>query len=383
MIYFDNSATTAIHKEALDTYMKTSQRFVGNPSSLHRLGENAHRLLSKGREQVAELLGVEPAEIFFTSCGTEGNNWVIKGTAIEKAPFGKHIILSSIEHPSVGKTCEQLEQLGFEVSHAPVDANGIIDVDALKGLLRPDTILVSTMAVNNETGSRQPILEISQVLAEYPTIHYHVDAVQAVGKIPVAEWLTERVDFVTLSAHKFHGPRGVGILYRKHGTKLAPLLTGGGQENNQRSGTENVPGIISTAKALRISLTDDEYKAERVRHLKNSLIDALKEFPKVSIYTNEASELSAPHIICFGLQGIRGEVMVHAFEEKDIYISTTSACSSKKKMNSSTLISMGVAKKDAETAVRISLDETNTMTEVEQFLTVFNQLYKKFAKLNG
>lgn len=382
MIYFDNSATTAIQRDVLDTYVKTSQRFIGNPSSLHRLGENAQNLLTKAREQVAGLLGVKTSEIYFTSCGTEGNNWVLKGTAFEKRPFGNHIIISAIEHPSVTKAAEQLIAQGFEVSILPVNGQGIIDANALKQLLRPETILVSTMAVNNEVGSVQPIIAISEILEDYPTIHYHVDAVQAIGKVPITTWLTERVDFVTLSAHKFHGPRGVGILYRKEGTRLSPLFAGGGQENNQRSGTENVPGNISTAKALRLTLTDSEWKIEKVRHLKDSLLSALSEYEWVSIYSSTEAATSAPHILCFGIRGIRGEVLVHALEEKDIYISTTSACSSKKKLNSSTLEAMDIPKKEAETAVRISLDENNTMTEVEQFLTIFNQLYKKFSKLN-
>ncbi|KAF1303908.1 cysteine desulfurase family protein [Enterococcus sp. JM9B] len=380
MIYFDNSATTPIFPQALDTYVKTSQRIIGNPSSLHDLGSQADRLLQQARKQIAELLSVAPGEIWFTSGGTEGDNWVVKGTAIEKQTYGRHMIISSIEHPAVSETAAQLQELGFDISIAPVDAAGFVDVAALEKLIRSETILVSIMAVNNEIGSIQPIREISEVLKNHPKIHFHVDAVQAITKVPQEKWLTDRVDFATFSAHKFHGPRGVGFIYWRKGRKIAPLLTGGGQEQNHRSGTESVPGIVAMAKALRLSL---EKKAERPQHvqlLKTYLHTALAAYDKVTIFSEE--ENFAPHILCFALKGIRGEVMVHAFEEKQIYLSTTSACSSRKKMASSTLHAMHVPNALATSAVRISLDESNTMAEVEQFLIIFNQLYQKFSKIN-
>ena len=361
LIYFDNSATTSIHRLALDAYVKTSQTIMGNPSSLHRLGTQASRLLQEARKQIAALLNVHSEEIVFTSGGTEGNNYIIKGTAYEKQYFGKHILLSAIEHPSVSETCEQLAKQGFEISRIPVDKHGFVQLDELKKLIRKDTILVSIMAVNNEVGSIQPIQEISQLLAEYPKIHFHVDAVQAIGQIPTAEFLTERVDFATFSAHKFHGPRGVGFIYKKQGRKIQPLLAGGGQEQNQRSSTENLPAIVAMAKALRL------------------LRDALSKYQEVVVFSGD--ENFTPHILCFALEGIRGEVLVHALEEKEIFISTTSACSSRKKMASSTLHAMNVEDKLAKCAVRISLDESNTMAEVEQFLIVFRQLYQKFTKV--
>lgn len=380
MIYFDNSATTPIFPQSLDAYIKTSQRIIGNPSSLHDLGNQANRLLQQARKQIAELITVTPDEIYFTSGGTEGDNWVLKGTMIEKREYGNHMIISGIEHPAVSETAEQLKSLGVEVSIAQVNNQGFVIVDELKKLIRKDTVLVSIMAVNNEIGSIQPILEISELLKEYPKIHFHVDAVQAIGKVSLSEWLTERVDFATFSAHKFHGPRGIGFIYWKKGRRLAPLLNGGGQEKNQRSGTENVPAIVAMAKALRIALDRKLQKPDHTKHLKEALINALKAYEKVTIFSE--GEDYAPHILCFSLKGIRGEVLVHALEEKQIFISTTSACSSRKHLASSTLHAMHVPDDLATSAVRISLDESNSMAEVEQFMIIFKQLYKKFSTIN-
>ncbi len=380
MIYFDNSATTPIFPQSLDAYIKTSQRIIGNPSSLHDLGNQANRLLQQARKQIAELITVTPDEIYFTSGGTEGDNWVLKGTMIEKREYGNHMIISGIEHPAVSETAEQLKSLGVEVSIAPVNNQGFVIVDELKKLIRKDTVLVSIMAVNNEIGSIQPILEISELLKEYPKIHFHVDAVQAIGKVSLSEWLTERVDFATFSAHKFHGPRGIGFIYWRKGRRLAPLLNGGGQEKNQRSGTENVPAIVAMAKALRIALDRKLQKPDHTKHLKEALINALKAYEKVTIFSE--GEDYAPHILCFSLKGIRGEVLVHALEEKQIFISTTSACSSRKHLASSTLHAMHVPDDLATSAVRISLDESNSMAEVEQFMIIFKQLYKKFSTIN-
>lgn len=381
MIYFDNSATTPIEKSVLDTYVRTSQRIIGNPSSLHNQGTQAQHLLSLSREQIALNLGVKPGEIFFNSGGTEGNNWVIKGTALEKHSFGKHLIISAVEHASVGASAEQLTQLGFRISYAPVDEAGFVDVAALKNLITPETILVSVMAVNNEIGAIQPINQIGEVLADYPTIHFHVDAVQALGKVPVNNWLHERVDFATFSGHKFHGPKGTGFLFWRTGRKIAPLITGGGQESKQRSGTENVAGLVAMSRAVRLQLEDESDKIARQANIKAYLIDSLSEYEKVTLFTTKEEEF-APHIICFGIAGIKGEVVVHAFEAKDIFISTTSACSSKTHVVGSTLHGMNVPNKVATTAVRISLDVNSTMAEAEQFMIVFNQLYQQFSKIN-
>ena len=380
MIYFDHSATSPIYPEVLNNYVQTSQRIMGNPSSLHELGNQANRLLQQARKQIADLLSVTPGEIYFTSGGTEGNNWVMKGTAIEKRQFGKHLILSSIEHPSVRETAKQLETLGFEVSFAPVTNQGFVDVQALGQLIKKETILVSVMAVNNEIGAIQPIQEISQLLENYPKIHFHVDSVQAIGHVAQDKWLTSRVDFATFSAHKFHGPRGVGFIYWRQGRKLAPLLTGGGQENNERSSTENIAGIVAMARSLRIVFEKNLATPTHVLQLRKYLYDALSQYKKVTLFSQETAFSS--HILCFGLKGIRGEVLVHALEQKQIFLSTTSACSSRKQPKYSTLSQMGVPSVSATTAVRISLDQSNTIAEVEQFLIVFHHLYQKFDKIS-
>ena len=378
MIYFDNSATTKVDDSVLETFIQVSQKMNGNPSSLHRLGDVADGLLQQSRKQIASLLQVKESEIYFTSSGTEGDNWAIKGTAIEKMRYGKHLITTSVEHPAVKESMAQLEQLGFEVTYLPVDETGVVSVSDLRSALRPDTVLVSVMAVNNEVGSIQPIDEIGELLKEYPSIHFHVDAVQAVGKIPLDLSSTSRIDLATFSGHKFHGLKGTGFLYIKHGRKIAPLLSGGGQEKGRRNGTENVAGIAAMSKALRLLFDQQEQKTANQRLIKDYLMDELSKYPKVQMFSTKEG---APHIICFGLQGIRGEVSVHAFEKEDIFISTTSACSSRNKTTSSTLSAMGVPEKTATGAVRVSLTDTSTMEEARQFLKAFDALYQNFKDI--
>lgn len=379
MIYFDNSATTKPYPEALATYTEVATRIWGNPSSLHNLGSQATRILEASRKQIAELIGKKAEEIYFTSGGTEGDNWILKGVAFEKAPYGKHIIVSDIEHPAIKESAAWLKTQGFEVDYAPVDALGFVKVDELARLLRPDTTLVSVMAVNNEIGSIQPIHEIAALLEDRPTISFHVDAVQALAKVATEVYLPERVDFATFSSHKFHGLRGVGFVYIKEGKKITPLLTGGGQEKEMRSTTENVAGIAATAKALRLAMENQEAFASKTQQLKEVIRKELANYPDVTIFSGE--DHFAPHILTFGIKGVRGEVVVHAFEEFDIYISTTSACSSKAGKPAGTLIAMGVDKSIAQTAVRLSLDFENDMSQVEQFLTKFKLIYEKTRKV--
>ena len=379
MIYFDNSATTKPYPEALATYTEVATRIWGNPSSLHNLGSQATRILEASRKQIAELIGKKAEEIYFTSGGTEGDNWVLKGVAFEKAPYGKHIIVSDIEHPAIKESAAWLKTQGFEVDYAPVDARGFVKVDELARLLRPDTTLVSVMAVNNEIGSIQPIHDIAALLEDRPTISFHVDAVQALAKVATEVYLPERVDFATFSSHKFHGLRGVGFVYIKEGKKITPLLTGGGQEKEMRSTTENVAGIAATAKALRLAMENQEAFASKTQQMKEVIRKELANYPDVTIFSGE--DHFAPHILTFGIKGVRGEVVVHAFEEFDIYISTTSACSSKAGKPAGTLIAMGVDKSVAQTAVRLSLDTENDMSRVEQFLTKFKLIYEKTRKV--
>lgn len=379
MIYFDNSATTRPYPEALETYMQVASKILGNPSSLHRLGDQATRILDASRQQIADLIGKKSDEIFFTSGGTEGDNWIIKGVAFEKAQFGKHIIVSAIEHPAVKESALWLKAQGFEVDFAPVDNKGFVDVEALEDLIRPDTTLVSIMAVNNEIGSIQPIEAISEFLADKPTISFHVDAVQALAKIPTEKYLTERVDFATFSGHKFHGIRGVGFIYIKSGKKITPLLTGGGQERDYRSTTENVAGIAATAKAFRLSMEKLDIFRSKTGQMKAVIRQALLDYPDIFVFSDE--EDFAPHILTFGIKGVRGEVIVHAFEDYDIFISTTSACSSKAGKPAGTLIAMGVDKDKAQSAVRLSLDLENDMSQVEQFLTKLKLIYNQTRKV--
>ena len=379
MIYFDNSATTKPYPEALATYTEVATRIWGNPSSLHNLGSQATRILEASRKQIAELIGKKAEEIYFTSGGTEGDNWILKGVAFEKAPYGKHIIVSDIEHPAIKESAAWLKTQGFEVDYAPVDARGFVKVDALANLLRPDTTLVSVMAVNNEIGSIQPIHEIAALLEDRPTVSFHVDAVQALAKVATKVYLPERVDFATFSSHKFHGLRGVGFVYIKEGKKITPLLTGGGQEKEMRSTTENVAGIAATAKALRLAMENQEAFASKTQQMEEVIRKELANYPDVTIFSGE--DHFAPHILTFGIKGVRGEVVVHAFEEFDIYISTTSACSSKAGKPAGTLIAMGVDKSIAQTAVRLSLDLENDMSQVEQFLTKFKLIYEQTRKV--
>lgn len=379
MIYFDNAATTQTQPEVIKTYTEVATKIWGNPSSLHNLGTQATRILEASRRQIAELLGKESKEIFFTSGGTEGDNWVIKGVAFEKAYLGKHIIVSAIEHPAVKESALWLKTQGFEVDLAPVNTQGFVDVSALETLIRPDTTLVSVMAVNNEIGAIQPIQEISQLLADKPTISFHVDAVQAIGKVPTEQYLTDRVDFASFSGHKFHSVRGVGFVYIKAGKKIAPLLTGGGQESDKRSTTENVAGIAATAKALRLTLDKAADSQKQLAAMKQILVDELSKYQDVTVFSG--IENFVPSILTFGIKNIRGEVIVHAFEDHQIYISTTSACSSKAGKPAGTLIAMGVPQKLAQTAVRVSLDDDNDMGQIEQFLTIFKQIYHNTQKV--
>lgn len=381
MIYFDNSATTKMAPEALETYSQVVTKIWGNPSSLHKLGDRAHGLLEASRKQVADLLGVNTDEIYFTSGGTESNNTAIKGTAWAKREFGKHIITSSVEHASVANTFTELENLGFRVTRLPVDKEGRVNREDLKAALDKDTTLVSIMGVNNEIGTIQPIKEISEILADYPNIHFHVDNVQALGKGIWDQVFTSRVDMMSFSSHKFHGPRGIGILYKKRGRMLMPLCEGGGQEKGLRSGTENLAAIAAMAKAARLLLTDEKEKADREYAIKEKISKYLAGKPGIHIFSPLKADF-APHILCFALEGIRGETLVHTLEDQDIYISTTSACASKKADEASTLVAMKTPDAIATSAVRLSFDESNTLEEADEFIAAFDEIYQHFAKIN-
>ncbi|WP_290032751.1 cysteine desulfurase family protein [Ligilactobacillus cholophilus] len=382
MIYFDNSATTKVDDQVLQTYNMVSEKIWGNPSSLHSWGEKAYDLLEQCRRQIAGLVHCDPDEIFFTSGGSEGDNWAIKGTAMEKLPYGKHLITSSVEHPAVLNTMAHLEKLGFEVTYLPVDKEGRVSPKDLEQAIRKDTVLVSIMAINNEIGAIEPIDELAKVLENYPKIHFHVDAVQAVGKGVDQMLSNPRIDLMTFSGHKFHAPRGIGFMYKKRGRMIQPLIDGGGQEKNLRGGTENLPAIAGMAKALRLLLENEDQKVAQQRAIKQKIYNHIKQFDKVHIFSQPNDDF-APHILCFTIDGVRGETIVHAFEHYDIYISTTSACSSKKGTVAGTLNAMKIPEKIASSAVRVSLDEHNTMEEADEFIKVFDQLYEKFKMINS
>ncbi|XJZ26495.1 cysteine desulfurase family protein [Bacillota bacterium Lsc_1132] len=360
MIYFDNSATTKPYREVLESFLKVSSEYYGNPSSLHGLGAQAEKLLAQARGQIADLLQVKAAEICFTSGGTESNNMAIKGAAMKHQNKGRHIITTTIEHPSVSKAMEQLEQLGFEITYLPVTSQGMVMTKDVEKAIRQDTILVSVMHVNNEVGTIQPISEIGGLLKQYPKVLFHVDAVQSIGKIPLdlKQW---GVDLCSFSAHKFHGLKGTGLLFIREGVLLDPLLAGGNQEWKKRSGTENVAGAVSAAKALRMTLEKSKAGIAKMKRVQKILVEGLQEIGGIKVQTPLSQ--AAPHILNFTMEGIKPETFIHMLEKDEIYASTRSACSSKKKLPSKTLLAMGIPEQEAERSIRMSLSFDNTEEE--------------------
>ena len=375
LIYLDNSATTKPYDDVLETYIKVSKDYFANPSSIHSLGGKVEKLLQQSRSMIASFLHVHDSEIIFTSGGTEGNNLAIKGSALAKKNIGNHIITSSIEHPSVSEAFKQLKQEGFQVSFLDVYGDGRIDVTQLKELLNDKTILVSIIHVNNEVGTIQPLEEIGKILSDYPNATFHVDHVQGISKVPLSLEGCG-VDLCTMSAHKFHGLKGNGILYRKKGTKLAPLFVGGEQEWMIRSGTENVAGIVAMTRALRISL---EKEVHLLQELSVQTRTALQQIEGVNVNTPKSN--CAPHIINFSVPGVKSEVLVHALGKKEIYVSTTSACSSKRKAPSKTLKAMGVNEDIANSSIRISFSFETTKHEINTFLSELEKSIKQIKEV--
>ncbi len=378
MIYLDNSATTKPLPEVMDSFVKVSKEFFGNPSSLHGIGGQSEKLLSQARSQVARLLSVKQNEIFFTSGGTEGNNLAIKGISFAYKDRGRHLITTAVEHASVRESFKQLEGMGFEVTEIPVDSIGRVHVEDIEKAIRPDTTLISVMHVNNEVGTIQPIEEIGQLLKKYPKILFHVDHVQGIGKVPLDLYKC-KVDLCTISAHKFHGLKGNGLLFVREGVNIHPLFTGGSQEGKFRSGTENVAGVVSMSKALRLILDKMENNLDQLKKVSNELRSGLEKIDGVVI--NTSKEFAAPHILNFSIPHVKSEVFVHALEEKNIYVSTTSACSSKQKTISSTLIAMGIPEERAGSAIRLSLSYYNTMDEVKKVLSAVEQTVEGLRKV--
>lgn len=383
-VYFDNSATTKPSEEVIQSMNEVLERYFGNPSSLHHIGAEAEQLLSKSKELVAKLFGVHAAEIVFTSGGTESNNLAIQGVAFGYQQRGKHLITTQIEHPSVFEVCQALEKnFGFEVTYLPVDRNGVVSLDEVKSAIREDTILVSIMHVNNELGSVQPILEIGKLLQKYPKALFHVDQVQGFGKAPLSI-RESHIDLLSISGHKLHAPKGTGLLFVKNNVHLYPLFHGGQQQRGIRPGTENIPGIVALAKALRIVKEDEHKHIAHLLRLKEETVKALQQIDDVLINSPLDKELSAPHIINASFKGLKPEVLVHALEEKGIYVSTKSACTSKIQKTSRILSSCGLSDEEANSALRISFSLTNTLDEVEYFTKVITELvpyYKKILKV--
>lgn len=378
MIYFDNSATTKPYKEVLDSFIKVSSEYYGNPSSLHGMGGQAERLLKQAREQIAQLMNVQHNEIYFTSGGTESNNLAIKGTALMHRNRGRHIITTAVEHASVSETMAQLGDLGYRITIIPPDSSGIVSVEDIEKEITSETILVSVMHVNNEIGTIQPINEIGKLLKKHSKIVFHVDDVQGIGKVPL-DLYEANVDLCTISAHKFHGLKGNGALYIRDGIRLSPLFSGGNQEWKQRSGTENVAGTVAMAKALRLTMNNKEKFLDRLLSIKKYLIEELGKMEDITVHTPESH--SAPHIINFSIKGFKAEVFVHALEEKGIYVSTTSACSSKKAAASSTLIAIGVPEKDAKSAIRVSLTYGNSLEEAVAFIVAVKETVNRLREV--
>ncbi|MFY2224060.1 cysteine desulfurase family protein [Bacillus altitudinis] len=375
MIYLDNSATTKPYPEVLQVHQQVSERFFGNPSSLHQLGIDASRLLSETRKQILHYTGFTQYEIIFTSGATEANNIAIKGAALAKMNRGRHIVTTAIEHPSVIESFEQLKTLfGFDISYIQVNEHGRADMTHLKEVLRPDTVLVSLMHVNNETGAIQPIEEAASIIRKYAKeAIFHVDGVQGIGKVPLPKEMD--IDLLTMSGHKIHGLKGTGALFLKKEIVLAPFITGGEQELGLRSGTENPAGAVSLAKAIKQSFEHlNKYHDEMVV-LKTELEQQLGKIEGVVI--NTPLMHSAPHIVNFSVPGIQIEVLLHMLEKEGIYVSTTSACSAKKKEPSRVLLAMGKSEEAAKSSMRISLTYGQGPELAPQIITSIAQSVKK------
>ncbi len=365
MIYLDNSATTKPYQEVIETFVKVTEKFYGNPSSLHKKGIEAEQLIERARQLIADYLHVKPHEIIFTSGGTEGNNLAIKGAAFQYKQRGKHLITTEIEHPSSLEAFRFLETLGFQVTYLPVDENGHVSVEDVKRALRDDTILVSIIHVNNEIGTIQPIHDIGALLKKERKIIFHVDHVQGITKVPLS-MREAHIDLCTVSGHKIHGLKGTGLLYVREGLELTPLQHGGGQENGYRSGTENTAGIVSLAKALRLSFEKAKTNIGRLNRLKAFLIDELGRIDGVVL--NTPKEGSAPHIVNFSLPGYKPEVLVHALADKGISLSTKSACSSKRSEASHVIWAIGKDEERAQSALRVSMSFETEKKDCEAFI---------------
>jgi cysteine desulfurase len=363
-IYLDNSATTRCFPETAELMNKLYLEEYGNPSSMHHKGVEAERRLTEASAILAGILKVRPANLIYTSCGTESDNLAIIGAAMAMRRSGRHLITTVIEHPAVLETMRFLEEQGFEVTYLPVDAEGQVSPQAVEAAVREDTLLVSVMHTNNEIGTVQPIEEIGAAIKRRnPRTLFHVDAVQGFGKARILP-KKARIDLLSVSGHKIHGPKGTGFLYIADGVRLVPLMHGGGQQGGLRSGTENVPGIAGMALAAQMLYKDLDADREKLFAMKNRLIERLSTVPDI-VFNGRTDETAAPHILSVRVRGVRAEVLLHALEDRGIYVSAGSACSSNHPRPSETLMAIGVPQKEMENSIRVSLSVMNTMEEMD------------------
>ena len=378
MIYLDNCATTKPYDEVLKTFVEVNNNYYGNPASINKYGKTVNKLLNAARTQVADILGVESDTIYFTSCATESNNIALLGSVEHKKDFGNRIIVSRIEHPSVLETFRELEHRGFILDYVNVDENGFIDLEHLKSLLTKETILVSVMHVNNIFGAIQPIEGIVEILKEYPKIHFHVDGVQGVLKEKIDLTM---IDSYSISAHKFHGLKGVGVLYLKSRRTTHNITFGGGQENGLRSGTVNVPGAVSLAKALRLSQEKVNDVKEKHYEYKKLIVDELSAIEHVIINSPLQNDF-VDSIINISLPKIKGEAIINALNERGIMVSTTSACSSRTFHLNEALYARGLSRENIEGSIRVSFSYETKLEEVKKFIEIFkDEYYKKFKEV--
>ena len=380
--YFDNSATTRCYDAVKDIVMETMVKDFGNPSAMHKKGVEAEQYVKKSAQSLARLMKVSEKEILFTSGGTESDNLALIGGAMANRRRGNHIITTAVEHPAVGQPAAFLEEQGFEVTYLPTDSRGVVSVQSLEEALRDDTILVSVMYVNNESGAVMPIEEMgARIHSRCPQALFHVDAIQAFGKYRIYP-KKMGIDLMSVSSHKIHGPKGVGFLYISSGVRLQPQILGGGQQNGMRSGTDNVPGIAGLGVAAELVYQDFDEKTEHLYQLKERMAEGLAEIPDVK-GNGMALREGAPHLMSVTFSGIRSEVLLHTLEEKEIYVSAGSACSSHKRKPSSTLTAMGLSKVQIESTVRISFSEENTFDEVDYCLEVLRDtvpMLRRYAR---
>ena len=385
MIYLDNAATSVASEKVTDIVIKTMKEDYGNPSSKHILGVDAEKYVKTAAAQIAATLKVKDKEIIFTSGGTESNNMALIGTAFANRRAGKHIITTAIEHPSVYQPLEFLEEMGYEITALPVDHFGHINLDELKAALREDTILVSTMMTNNEVGAIEPVEDISAIIKEFnkshnKNIYYHVDAIQAYGKLRIYP-KRMGIDMLSVSAHKIHGPKGVGFLYVDEKVKINPIIFGGGQQKGMRSGTMNVPGIAGLGVAAEEAYTDFDNRIAAISAVKDYIIENASLIEGVTVNT-PAGNASAPHIVSISVEDVKSEVLLHALEADGICVSSGSACSAHHPGISGTLKGIGVADKLLDSTIRISLCESNTIEEADQFISALkkeSEILKRFT----